>query len=149
MSSRNAFSVPICILSLPWSFQVPPLFWASLVSLEGLRHNSKLSCHRQLCYKRLAYSLQLQYFPCFCEKTPTLVESAAEIDSERAIKKMTLPQAMTDLSWCLCLHSVFEKSTFFFFFFIRNLILFYENIPLTTTSRTQRDFRYCRFAWLT
>jgi len=87
-----------CVFSVPFLyshnfglFRCNPF---SIVSIEGLKHNSKLSCHRQLCYKRLAHSLPLQYFPCFCEK-PT--------------------------------------------------ILFYENIPLKTTSMTQYDFSHCRF----
>lgn len=33
------------------------------------------------------------------------------MDSERAIKKMTLPKAMPVLSWCLCLQSDSEVST--------------------------------------
>lgn len=109
----------------------------SIVSVEGLKHNSKLSCHGQLCYKRLAHSLPLQYFPCFCERTPTLV-SAAEIDSERAILKND-PSSGHDRSAMVSLSlSVFEKPKVF-------CLKLYENIPLTTTSMTQYDFSHCRF----
>lgn len=90
----------------------------SIVSVEVLTGDSKLSCHRQLCYKRLALSLPLQYFPCFCEKTPTLV-SAVEIDSERAIKKKKWPALrLWQVCHSVCLHSVFEKPTVFVWNFI-------------------------------
>lgn len=39
-------SVTIFILSLLWSFYRQPLFLTSLVFLEGLKQNSKWSCHR-------------------------------------------------------------------------------------------------------
>lgn len=83
-SSRNIMSLSTHFDPLTnLTFRSNPPSELSLPSLEGLKHNSKLRSHRQFCYKRLAYSLPLQCFLCFCEKTPTLV-SAAKIDSGKA-----------------------------------------------------------------
>ena len=80
-------------------------------------NKSKLSCHRQLAIKDEHILSHYSIFLAFVKRLPHWYLLLKLILKE-PFKKMTLPQAMTGLSWCLCLHSVFENLQFFVWNFV-------------------------------
>lgn len=146
MSSRNTC---VCTHFYPFTalvFLDAAPFWASLVSLQGLKCNSKLSCHRQLCYKRLALFPIIVFSLLLWKDSHTSICCWNRFWKSHLKKKMTFPQATTGLSWCLCLHSAFEKSTVF-------CLKFYRVLWKHTTDSHQKTLDMTRIiadlCWLT